>query len=114
VEDGGGFKVFARGGGSGKDEDARANDGADSESGQRPGTKGFFQLVAGFGGLRNKPVDRLTGKKLIRQRIAPASRLTKSNRGDVCGMLQSDMITSKAATTYAKTIAQTVAVEIRW
>jgi hypothetical protein len=85
MEDGGRFEVLAGGGGSGEDEDAGADDGADAESGQRPGAKGFLQPVAGFIGIGNEPVDRLTGKKLIRQRIAPASRLYPSNRGDVNG-----------------------------
>jgi len=62
VKDGGRFKVFAGGGGSGQDEDARTDDGADSKSGQRPGAKRFLQLMARLGSLRNKLVDRLTGK----------------------------------------------------
>jgi hypothetical protein len=82
VEDGGGFEVFAGGGGAGEDEDARADDGADSEGGQRPGAEGFLQTVAGFVGLGDEPVNRLTGKELIRQRIAPASRPSKSKQGD--------------------------------
>jgi hypothetical protein len=77
VEDGGRFKVFAGGGGAGEDEDARADDGADAERGERPGAKAFLQPVAGFGGLGNQPVDRLAGKQLICQRSAPASRLVK-------------------------------------
>ena len=81
MEDGGRFEVFAGGGGAGEDEDSRADDGADAESGQGPGAQGFLQLVAGFGGLGNKPVDRLTGKKLIRQRSAPASRLGSQTVG---------------------------------
>jgi hypothetical protein len=75
VVDRGRFKVFARGGGPGQDEDARANDGSNSESGQRPGAKGFLQAVARLLGVRNQLVDRLTGKKLIPQRIAPAPGL---------------------------------------
>jgi hypothetical protein len=89
MEDGWRFKMLAGSSGSGEDKDARADDGANSERGQRPGTKRFVQPVTGFSGLRDKPVDRLTGKKLICQRIAPASRLTCLNRGDVNGMLES-------------------------
>jgi hypothetical protein len=85
MEDGGRFEVFAGGGGTGEDEDAGADDGADAEGGERPGTKGLLQPVAGFSGVGNQPVDRLTGKELIRQRNAPASRLYPSNRGDVNG-----------------------------
>ena len=68
VEDGGGFEVLAGGGGAGEDEDAGADDGADAEGGERPGAEGLLELMAGFGGLGNQLVDRLTGKKLIRQR----------------------------------------------
>jgi hypothetical protein len=81
MEDRGHFKVFASGGGPGEDEDARADNGTDSESGERPGAERFLQPVAGFCGIGNELVDRLAGKELIRQRIAPASRLYKSNRG---------------------------------
>ncbi len=89
VEDGRGFEVFAGGGGAGEDEDAGADDGADSEGGERPGAEGFLQPVAGFGGLGDKLVDRLTGKELIRQRIAPASRPTRSHMWRCGGMIQS-------------------------
>jgi hypothetical protein len=75
VEDGGGFKVLASGGGPGEDEDSGADDGADAERGERPGAKGLLELVARFGGLGDELVDGLAGKKLARQRSAPASRL---------------------------------------
>jgi hypothetical protein len=39
VKDGGRFKVLSGGCRAGEDEDAGADDGANSESGQRPGTK---------------------------------------------------------------------------
>jgi hypothetical protein len=78
VKDGGGFEVFAGGGGAGEDEDARTDNGADSEGGERPGAKGFLQPMVGVIGLGDELVDRLTGKELVRQRIAPASRATKS------------------------------------
>ena len=102
VEDGRDFEVFAGGGGAGEDEDARADDGADSERGERPGAESFLQLVTGFGGLGDKPVDRLTGKKLIRQRIAPAPRLTKSKPWRCEWNDPEQMITSKTATTYGQ------------
>jgi hypothetical protein len=89
VEDGWGFEMFAGSSGSGEDKDARTDDGANPERGQRPGAKRFLEPVTGFSGLGDKPVDRLTGKKLICQRIAPASRLPCLNRGDVSGMLES-------------------------
>jgi hypothetical protein len=48
VEDGGRFEVLSGGGGAGEDEDSGADDGTDSESGERPGAKGFLQAVARF------------------------------------------------------------------
>jgi hypothetical protein len=75
VVDRGRFKVFASGGSPGENEDARADDGPNSEGGQRPGAKGLLQAVARLLGVRNQLVDRLAGKKLIRQRLAPAPGL---------------------------------------
>jgi len=83
VEDGGRFEMFASRSGASQNEDTRADDRADSERGQRPGPERFLELVAGFGCLRDELVDGLTGKKLTRQRIAPASPACKSNRGYV-------------------------------
>jgi len=74
VKDGGGFEVLSGGGGAGEDEDSGADDGADPEGGERPWAEGFLQAVAGLFRVRDEPVDRLTGKKLIRQRNSPAPR----------------------------------------
>jgi len=75
--------MFASCSGAGKDKNSRTDDGADSECSQRPRPERFLELVARFGGLRYELVDGLTGKKLTRQRIAPASPACNSNWGCV-------------------------------
>ena len=57
VQDGGRFKVLAGGGGAGEDENARADDGADAERGERPRAEGFFQPMPGRVGVRDELVD---------------------------------------------------------
>jgi hypothetical protein len=48
VEDGGHFEVLARSGRAGEDEDAGTDDGADSQSSERPGAESFLQAVTWF------------------------------------------------------------------
>jgi hypothetical protein len=103
VQDGGHFKVLASGGRASEDEDSGTDDGANPEGGQRPGAESLLQAVTWFLRVRNELVDRLTGKKLIRQRIAPDSRRAIRPWNCVWNLLSMDMIASKTATTYAKT-----------
>ena len=77
VQDAWRFEVLSRGGRAGKHENARADDGADSESGQRPWAQGLLQAALRLLGLRNEAVNGLTGKELIRQGSAPAARPAK-------------------------------------
>jgi hypothetical protein len=78
MEDAGSLEMLSGGGGAGENEDSGADDGADAQSSERPGSEGLLQPVARFVGVSNKPVNGLTGKKLIRQRSAPASRPAKT------------------------------------
>ena len=50
VQDGGGLEIFSGGGGSGEDENSRADDGTDTQCREGPGAKGLFQpVLRGFG-----------------------------------------------------------------
>jgi hypothetical protein len=64
VQDRGRLKIFSGGGGSGENENAGADDGADAEGGQRPGTEGFAEPVLGIVGFGDELVDGFTTKSL--------------------------------------------------
>ena len=64
VQDGRRFKVLASRGGSGEDENARADDGADAEGCERPRAERFFQPMLGLVRLRNEPVNGFAGQQL--------------------------------------------------
>ena len=65
VQDGRRFEMFASRGCSRKNENARPDDGADAQSGQRPGSELLFKPVAGSVGVGNQLVDGLAAEKLI-------------------------------------------------
>ena len=65
VQDGGRFEVLARRRGAGEHEDSGPNDGADAESGQRPGTEGLLEPVLGLVGLSDQFVDGLAAQQLV-------------------------------------------------
>jgi hypothetical protein len=71
VEDGGGVELFAGNGGADDSKNARANDGANAEGGQRNGAEGFAEPVLRFLGVGNELVDGFTGKSLVWQSSTP-------------------------------------------
>ena len=71
VKDGWDFEVLASGGGPGENENARADDGADTEGRKRPRAQGFLEPVARVFGVRDQLVDGLAAEELVIQRNAP-------------------------------------------
>jgi hypothetical protein len=67
-----GVKLLARYGGTDDGEDARADDGADSERGKRPGPEGLFEPVLGFFRFANELIDGLASKQLAWQGSSPS------------------------------------------
>ena len=61
MQDRGRLEVFAGSRRASEDENAGADNGANAESRQRPRPERFLQAVAGFVGLGDELVDRLTG-----------------------------------------------------
>ena len=59
VQDGRRLKIFSRGGGSGQNENARADDGADAERRQRPRAQGLTEPVFRVFRVRDQLVDGL-------------------------------------------------------
>ncbi len=64
VQDGGRLEIFSRRRRSRKDEDARANDGADAERRQRPGAQRLTEPVRGIVRFRDQFVDGLATERL--------------------------------------------------
>ncbi len=62
VPDGRQLEVLARRGSAGQHEDARADDGADAEGGQRPRAERLFQTMLGLLRVGDQLVDGLGGE----------------------------------------------------
>lgn len=59
------LEIFARCRRAGKDENSRADDGADTQGGKRPGAESFLQPLSRHLGFSDQLVDRLTAEKLV-------------------------------------------------
>ncbi len=71
VADFGGVELLARHGGADDGEDAGADNSADAERGERPGSERFFQSVFGLFRLADQLVDGFAGKQLAWQGSSP-------------------------------------------
>ena len=58
-------------GGADDGEDARADDGADAESGKRPGAQRFLERVLGLFRIPDQLIDGFAGKQLAEQGSSP-------------------------------------------
>ena len=76
VQNGGSLEVFSGRRGAGEHEDAGANDRADAERGQRPGTEGFLQPMPGTLGIR-RSACRWTCSRTVGGRGANAAVAAK-------------------------------------
>ena len=60
-----GVELLPRHGGADDGKDAGADNSADAESGERPGSERLFQSVFGLFRLADQLIDRLAGKQLF-------------------------------------------------
>ena len=65
---------------SGKDKNARADNGADAERRERPGAKRFFEPVLGFIRLGDEPVNGFAGQQLASGPVLRAGRVLRRLR----------------------------------
>ena len=65
MQDGRCFEVLASCGRSGKDKDARTNDGPNPQRGQRPRPQSFFEPMFGTFRIGDQLVDGFAGKQLV-------------------------------------------------
>ena len=59
------LEIFSGRGGAGEHENARADDGADAQRGQRPRAQSLLQALARSFGFGDQLVDRLAAEKLV-------------------------------------------------
>ena len=65
VQDRRSLEIFSRRRGSGENENAGADDGADAQRGQRPRAQRLLQPLAGVFGVGDQLVDGLAAEKLV-------------------------------------------------
>ena len=65
VQNGRSLEIFSGGRRAGEDENARADDGADAQRGQRPRAERFLQPMSRVFGFGDQLVDRLAAEKLV-------------------------------------------------
>jgi hypothetical protein len=81
VEDRGGVELFAGDGGADDGKDARADNRADTEGGERDGTESFAERVLRLAGLCDQFVNGLLGEELTGQGVGSSNRIA-SRIGD--------------------------------